>query len=215
MVNSKGTLLAVCRLHALTPDANAFGLTAIDKRPVAGPVKVTKYGLYADVQVDRKNHGGLDKALYAYAQHDAEYWQEILGYPVPPGLFGENLRIAGLDVNQALIDEQWRIGAEVLVEVTMPRTPCATFQRRLDEPQWVKRFSQAGRVGPYLRVLETGSIEAGDVVEVVHRPGHGVRIAEWFAHPTAELAQALLADPDLDVAAAFEPYFEKVFRREA
>lgn len=214
-MNSNGTLLAVCRLHALAPDASIFGLTGIDKRPVEGPVKVTKYGLYADIQVDRKSHGGLDKALYAYAQHDAELWQENLGYPVPPGLFGENLRIADLDVNNALIGEQWRIGAGVLVEVTMPRTPCATFQRRLDEPQWVKRFTAAGRVGPYLRVLETGTIEAGDPVEVVHRPAHGVSVAAWFAGPTPELVEALLREPDLDLAAALEPYFEKVFRRES
>lgn len=213
-MNHTGTLLAACRLHALAPDASNFGLTAIDKRPVAGPVKVTKYGLYADLQADRKNHGGLDKALYAYSQQDAEYWQEILGYPVPAGLFGENLRIAGIDVNNALIGEQWRIGTSVLAEVTSPRTPCATFQRRLAEPQWVKRFTEAGRVGSYLRVLETGSIEAGDAVEIVHQPAHGVRVAQWFARPTVQMARALLAEPDLNVSEVFEPHFENLFRRE-
>lgn len=163
------TLLAACVVAALRPDAGTIGITAIDKRPIEGPIKVGNYGLYADVQTDRKNHGGLDKAVYAYAQEDADYWAAALDRQLPPGWFGENLRLEGVDVNGARIGEQWRIGS-VVVEVTMPRTPCQTFARWVGgehERGWVKRFSDERRLGAYLRVVETGRIEAGDVVEII------------------------------------------------
>lgn len=173
-------LLAVCRVYVLHPDPGPVGVTAIDKRPVEGRVKVRPYGLYADVQADRANHGGLDQAVYAYAQEDADHWSAELGREVTPGLFGENLRISGLDVNGAVIGERWQIGS-ALLEVTQPRTPCATFGRRLDEPRWVRRFTQANRTGAYLRVVENGDLGAGDTVDVVHHPLHGVTVADWFA----------------------------------
>lgn len=95
------SLLAVCVVHQLRPDAGYIGVTAIDKRAVSGPVRVRPLGAYGDVQADRKHHGGLDKALYAYAQEDADFWQSELGRDLPPGWFGENLRTEGLDVNAA------------------------------------------------------------------------------------------------------------------
>lgn len=172
-------LLAVCRVHVLHPDAGTVGVTAIDKRPVEGRIKVRPLGLYADVQADRANHGGVDQAVYAYAQEDAEFWAPELGREVEPGLFGENLRTRDLDVNGAVIGEQWRIGS-ALLEVTQPRVPCQTFGRRLGEERWVRRFTQANRTGAYLRVVENGDIGAGDTVDVVHRPEHAVTVADWF-----------------------------------
>jgi len=167
------SVTAVCIVHDLRRDSGYFGVTAIDKRPQTGKVKVTKYGLRGDVQADRKHHGGVDKALYAYSQTDADYWSQQLGRELPAGWFGENLRIEGLDVNAARVGEVWRIGDTVTVEVTMPRTPCQTFARWVggaDEKGWVKRFSDERRLGPYLRVTKTGTIAAGDPVTIVSVP---------------------------------------------
>ncbi|PPG95912.1 MOSC domain-containing protein [Rathayibacter rathayi] len=185
-------LLAVCRVARLLPDSGTVGVTAIDKRPVDGPVGVRDLGLYGDVQADRAHHGGLDKALYAYSEEDALWWAERLDRPMAAGRFGENLRIEGLAVSGAVIGEHWRIGATVELEVTMPRTPCATFQRTLGEPQWVKRFAQEGRTGAYLRVVHRGSVEAGDAVEVFSRPEHGVPVDRWYREHSPVDAQALL-----------------------
>jgi MOSC domain-containing protein YiiM len=207
-----GELLAVCRVHRLLPDPGPVGVTAIDKRPVDGRVKVLPLGLYADVQADRANHGGEDQAVYAYAQEDADFWSAELGYEVTPGLFGENLRTRGIEVSTAVVGERWRVGTTTL-EVTQPRTPCATFQRRLGEPRWVRRFSEANRTGAYLRVVEPGELGVGDAVDVVHRPSHGVTVADWFAAWTrrgqaggevASLARRLVAateDGDLRLSA--------------
>lgn len=184
-------LLALCRVDALLPDSGAIGVTAIDKRPVDEPLHIRPLGVYGDVQANRKHHGGLTKALYAYADEDASFWAEELGRAIPAGLFGENLRTAGLDVNGAEIGERWRIGDGLVVEVTCPRTPCATFQRRLREPRWVKRFTDAGRPGAYLRVVKSGSIGPGDPIEVLGRPGHGVTVGSWFTAADAAQADAL------------------------
>jgi MOSC domain-containing protein YiiM len=186
-------VLAVCRVAQLRADAGNVGVTAIDKEPVESRLKVRSLGLYGDVQADRKHHGGPTKALYAYADEAADYWAAELGRAIPPGLFGENVRTAGLDVDGAEIGERWRIGDTVVVEVTCPRTPCATFQRRMREPQWVRRFTEAGRVGAYLSVVHTGTVGAGDAVEVVRRPGHGVTVASWFTGADIAQADALLA----------------------
>ncbi|MCG2621515.1 MOSC domain-containing protein [Arthrobacter sp. I2-34] len=191
-----GALLAVCRVHALKPDAGPAGVTAIDKRPAGGPVKVTKLGLRADVQADRRHHGGELQALYAYADQDARWWAEELGRQIPAGLFGENLRTSGVDVNGAVIGERWRIGAQVVVEVTSARIPCGTFARHLHEPQWVRRFTAAGRPGAYLQVLETGEIRSGDGIEIVHRPRHPVTVAQFFAGLDKAGAAALRAAGD-------------------
>jgi MOSC domain-containing protein YiiM len=191
-----GTLLAVCRVHQLRPDPEgSVGTTAIDKRPVDGPVRVRVLGLHGDVQADRADHGGPDKALYAYADEAAQQWVAELGREVGPGAFGENLRTRGVDVDGAEIGERWRIGAgddAVEVEVTMPRTPCATFARYLGEARWLRRFTDRGLSGAYLRVLGTGTVGAGDAVEVVGRPGHGVSVRDVFTGASPAQAGALL-----------------------
>jgi MOSC domain-containing protein YiiM len=114
-------------------------------------------------------------------------------------MFGENLTTAGLDVTGAVIGEQWRIGQgedAVVVEVTAPRIPCQTFTNFINEPQWVKRFTQHGAPGAYLRVLQTGYVTPGDQIEVLTSPGHGARIADVFPSVRPERAEALVAAHD-------------------
>jgi MOSC domain-containing protein YiiM len=151
--------------------------TAIDKRPVPGPVAVGRLGLAGDEQVDKPDHGGYEQAVYAYAREDLDWWVERLGRELANGTFGENITTSGLDVTGGLIGEVWRLGSAV-VQVTAPRIPCVVFAGWMDEPQWVKRFADAGRTGAYLRVLEEGRVCAGDPAEVLARPAVQVTIAE-------------------------------------
>jgi MOSC domain-containing protein YiiM len=170
--------------------------SGIDKRPVAGRVAVHPLGLDGDVQVNRKYHGGEGQAVYAYGQEDADFWIAELGRELPPGRFGENLRTSGVDLTGALLGEQWRIGT-ALFEVTAPRIPCANFARFWNEPQLVKRFTAQGATGAYLRVLEPGEIGAGDAVEVVHRPGHGVTTGRTFRILTTQKSRVTELAPAL------------------
>ncbi len=195
-----GRVLAVCVVHAeleYPPKVSKVGRTAIDKRPVPGRVAVRHLGVEGDYVCDPVNHGGVDQAVYAYAEQDALRWGERLGRSLSAGWFGENLRIEGLPVSDAVLGEHWRIG-EVVLEVSAPRVPCATFQHWTGEAHWVKRFTQQGDTGAYLRVLSEGTIGAGDEVRIEYVPEHGVTVRELFTgHDPARLRLLLTAEPTI------------------
>ncbi len=163
--------------------------SAIDKRPAAGRVVAAKLGLVGDEQADKDNHGGVDQAIYAYAREDLDWWTEQTSQEFRNGAFGENLTTVGLDVTGALIGEIWRLGEEVVVQVTAPRVPCRVFAAWTEEAHWVKRFAQARRPGAYLRVLTEGEVGAGDRIQVLSKPEQRVTIAEAM--------QAYYGDPDI------------------
>jgi MOSC domain-containing protein YiiM len=171
------------------------GRTAIDKRPHVEPVFVAEGGLQGDAQLDTKHHGRSWQAVYAYADEDLDWWRDHLQRDLPPGAFGENLTTLGLDQTGAVIGEVWQVGTgedAVLLEVTTPRIPCRTFAQWMDEPRWVRRFTEHGAPGVYLRVRRTGYVRPGDPVAVVSRPDHGVRIADVFPTVVAQRAAALI-----------------------
>jgi MOSC domain-containing protein YiiM len=171
--------------------------TGIDKRPIDGAVAVRApgprrgglgSGLIGDTIGNPKFHGGDDQAVYAYAREDLDAWQSKLDRELPNGMFGENVTTSGIDVTGAIIGERWRIGSDgLLLEVTRPRVPCKTFAVRLGIDGWMKTFIRGGTPGAYFRVIEPGSLRAGDSIEVVDRPTHGVDIETVF--------RALMVDP--------------------
>jgi len=192
-----GHLLSV---NICKPQPNLWkpvALTGIDKRSVSGPVMVTDpgpkgtgaVGLAGDRVYDAKHHGGTDQAVYAYAREDLDLWQAELDTALRNGSFGENLTTEGLDVTGALIGERWRIGRDVILEVSSPRVPCGTFQGWLARAGWIKRFTMAAKPGAYLRVIKPGLVQAGDPVRIGYRPAHDVTIAVAF--------RALTTEPDL------------------
>jgi MOSC domain-containing protein YiiM len=171
--------------------------TAIWKRPVSGRVAVRGVNLAGDDQADRSVHGGIDKAVYAYAHEDYEWWGSELGTEtLAAGTFGENLTVSGLDLNAAEVGERWRVGS-ALLEVSEPRFPCFKLGIRMDDPRFLKRFASARRPGLYLRIVEQGELGAGDAIDVVERPGQGVtigRFAEAYLSDRSHLAELLAAD---------------------
>lgn len=188
------------------------GRSAIDKSPAAAPVRIRFDGLVGDHVCDRKYHSGPDHAVYAFAREDLDRWGGELGRHLPDGFFGENLTTLGIDVNEAVIGERWRVGT-ALLEVAKVRTPCRVFAgwlgvHGLPEEGWIKRFAGVGRPGPYLRVLEEGVVEAGDPLVVEHRPDHGITVTTVFRAVTTRraLLPALLDAPELaaDVRAKAE-----------
>ncbi|WP_086668788.1 MOSC domain-containing protein [Lentzea kentuckyensis] len=172
------------------------GVTAIDKRPVDGPLEVSPpgpkgsggSGVHGDVIGDWNHHGGDYQAVYGYAREDLDFWQAELGVDLRNGQFGENLTTQGIDQTHALVGERWRVGT-ALLEVTGPRVPCRTFAGFLGQKGWVKRFTQVNRPGAYFRVLEAGLIAPGDEITVVHRPDHDVTVEMYF--------RAVLTEADL------------------
>lgn len=192
---------------------SSVGLTAIDKKPVRGPVEVRDPGdlpagsaLAGDQVCDRRFHGGSDQAVYAYAREDLDDWESELGRALPDGVFGENLTTVGLDITGALIGERWRIGDRCVLEVSAPRIPCRTFAARLTVRHWMRRFTERARPGAYLRVVVGGTVCAGDAIAVLRRPDHDVSIRFAF--------RAMTTRADLlDRVAAAEPALSATLRR--
>jgi MOSC domain-containing protein YiiM len=154
-------------------------LSAIVKAPVEGRVRVEGINIAGDKQADMSVHGGPDKAIYAYASEDFAWWEELLGTQLPQGIFGENLTTEHVDVSGAVIGERWRLGT-VELEVCQPRLPCVKLGLRFGDLRMVKAFGKAARPGAYLRIGSEGEIGAGDEIEVLDRPDHGITIALVF-----------------------------------
>jgi MOSC domain-containing protein YiiM len=149
--------------------------SAIWKAPVQGRVALRGVNFVGDDQADRSVHGGRDKAVYAYAQDDYDFWREEHGVKTSPGLFGENLTVEGIDLSAAIIGERWRVGSCVL-EIAQPRLPCYKLGMRMHDPYFPRRFQAAMRMGAYLRIIDDGDIGANDAIEVIAQPSHGVTL---------------------------------------
>lgn len=184
--------------------AGSLRTTGIDKRPTDDPVHLRDpgprrggagSGLVGDHVEDRRHHGGTDQAVYAVAGEELAHWAAVLGRGLPDGMFGENLTTEGLDVDGALVGEIWRVGDTVRLQVTGPRIPCATFAGHLGEAHWVRRFTERGRTGAYLRVLTDGPVQAGDPVVLESRPDHEVTVPTMFRALTTHRDLMPLLEP--------------------
>lgn len=191
-----GQVLAVLRGRAV-PYTRPGSRSGIAKTPVAGPVPVGTLGLAGDEQGDLRVHGGPDKAVHQYAQEHYPLWRAELG-PLPvlgvPGAFGENLASTGMTEQHLCLGDQVRVG-NVLLEVSQSRQPCWKLNDRFGTADMARRVQQSGRTGWYYRVLENGTLQAGDALTLVARP--------WPQWPLSRVIEVLYHQPfDADVLQA-------------
>jgi len=188
--------------------------SAYVKDEVAGPVRVTALGLEGDEQHDRTVHGGEHMALLAYAAaHYAAWRRDPALAQMGPGGFGENLTIEGLDESTVCIGDVLEAG-DVRFAVSQPRGPCANIARRWNVPDMVKRVTETGHTGWYLRVLREGTIERGVPVTLVERPRAELTVVRVF-----RLSRDPASDPAgvqaLASCAELSPAWRAKFAKEA
>ena len=191
----------VGKIAPLGPDAVPSGFF---KQPQPGAVEVSLTGLAGDAQADLRVHGGPDKAVYAYPVEGYAAW--IADFPqrartLVDGGMGENLVTMGLSEDGVRMGDIQRIGT-ALVQVTQPRQPCFKLGLFHREPKMVRRMTETGRCGWYLRVLEPGIVRAGDAIELVETSDAAWTIRHFAAIVAmksidAELLSELLAQPGL------------------
>jgi MOSC domain-containing protein YiiM len=143
--------------------------TGIYKYPVTQPIYLGSEDVENDHVIDRRYHGGIDKACYLYSADHYGYWQKL--YPdleLPWGIFGENLTVEGLQETDVHIGDVFRIG-EAVVQATQPRQPCFKLEFRFNDKQIVRKFIDSGFAGVYVRVIEKGQVKIGDSMELIKR----------------------------------------------
>lgn len=151
--------------------------SAIHKSPIAGAARMSSLGVAGDAQADTRVHGGPEKAVLAYATEHYDSWRTVLDPgELGPGAFGENLAVTGFAETTVAIGDVWAVGSARL-QVSQPRGPCWKLVRKFRREDLVERVLENGFTGWYLRVLEEGVVQAGDVVTVVDRPHAKLTIA--------------------------------------
>jgi len=189
--------------------------TGIYKEPVDGPVEIKSIGIENDAICDTKNHGGPDQALYVYGSADYEWWSQELGREITPGTFGDNITISELESAKFNVGDCLHVGG-VTLQVTAPRIPCGTFATRMQDPQWVKKFTKAERPGLYVRVIKEGVVRAGDEVKVEKYNGETISVIQMYRdhydnNKTTELIQRHLNAPiDIRTRMEMEELLQKV-----
>lgn len=181
--------------------------SGIAKTPVAGPVHLGLTNLTGDEQADRESHGGPDKAVLAYAASHYPLWRADLGRDLPFGAFGENLTVLGLDEGTVCLGDVFSLGAARL-EVSQPRQPCWKLARRWGIHDLTARVEATGRTGWYLRVLEEGSVEAGQPLRLIARPH-----PEWTVARATAAMRNRKADPHSAAALAACPALSASWRQ--
>lgn len=169
--------------------------SAIDKRPVGRPLRLTANGFEGDEQGDRRHHGGPDKAVHHYPAEHYAAWRldlpELQAERFQVGAFGENLGTVGLTEANVCVGDVFRLGA-ALLQVSQARQPCWKLNLRFGIPDMSRRVQDSARTGWYYRVLEAGDVAPGSVLRLLDRPH-----PDW---PLGRLLLHLYADP-LNVSA--------------
>jgi len=159
----------------------------IIKQRVDIPVNVRTENIDGDQQADLVHHGGPDKAICAYPLHNYVFWiREFPGIDWQAGYFGENLTLSGIGEADVCIGDSFEVGSCVL-QISQPRQPCWKLSRRWKLPKLAVRVQQTGRTGWYLRVLNEGLLESGQVMKLIERSNPRWTIASandvMFAKP--------------------------------
>ena len=158
---------------------NRVFVTGINKKPTAKTVAVEELGLVNDAVCDAKFHGGPDQAVYLYRQEDYAWWSLELGREICAGMFGDNLTVEGLEGPALMVGDCLRF-PDLELQVTAPRIPCATLAAQMGSPEFVSAYIQAERPGIYLRVTRTGSVTAGDEIELVPYDRSSISTVTFF-----------------------------------
>ncbi len=154
--------------------------TGIFKEPVKQPLILEKTDVLGDVVVDRKYHGGIDKACYLFSADHYPFWKER--YPDLNwnyGMFGENLTVKNCDETNVNIGDVYEVGTAT-IQVSQPRQPCFKLGVRFNDQTVLKDFINQPYPGIYVRVLKSGEVRVGDDFRLVSNNPQGISVSEVF-----------------------------------
>jgi len=166
--------------------------TGIFKAPVSGRIMLRRTNLDGDRQADLADHGGPDKAAYAYPSEHYAYWsKQFPGRNLPWGAFGENFTTEGMSEIAVSIGDRYRVGSAV-VAVKTPRIPCFKLAAKFQSEGMIEKFLLSGYSGFYFAVVEEGEVGAGDELDLLSKGPSTLTVLEtftlyWSPRPDIEL----------------------------
>lgn len=154
--------------------------TGIYKMPTPSAIYLGITDVESDSVVDRKHHGGIDKACYLYSTDHYPYWKQL--YPDLPwnwGMFGENVSVDGLKESDLNIGDIIRVG-KAEIQISEPRQPCYKLGVRFGNQRVIKDFINFGHSGTYVRVLTPGYVEPGDTLKIIQKDSDRINLQTVF-----------------------------------
>jgi len=154
--------------------------TGIYKYPVSEPIFLGKLDVIKDTVIDRKHHGGINKACYLFSVDNYEYWKNL--YPNLDwnwGMFGENITVEGLNESTLRIGNIYKVG-ECKVQITQPREPCYKLGIRFGTQKILKEFIEHQSPGTYIKILKEGFVKTGDSFELVEESDNSLTIEQFY-----------------------------------
>ena len=155
--------------------------TGIYKFPVEEGIYLEKYDVIHDAVVDRKYHGGIDKACYIYSYDHYPYWQEK--YPhldFHMGMMGENITAIDLDETQLYIGDTFEVG-DAIIQISQPRQPCRTLGIKFNDQSIIREFINTSFSGFYIRIIKPGLVVKNDIFQLVERQKNPQRLDRVFS----------------------------------
>lgn len=153
------------------------GVSAINKIPIDGSMKVDLLGLDADEQAEHKFHGGPLKAVHQMPIATYDVINQAFGLNAPVGSLGENLTVITdkipMDERSVCIGDIYQFGDAddcVQLRLVQPRRPCYKINDRLNTPNISSFISHQGIAGWYYQVVRTGTIKPDLSVYLIERP---------------------------------------------
>ncbi|MDD2304633.1 MAG: MOSC domain-containing protein [Prolixibacteraceae bacterium] len=174
--------------------------TGIYKYAVQNSIFLGFEDVVNDHVIDRRYHGGSDKACYMYSSDHYPFWQNK--YPNQDwkwGMFGENLTVSGLNESEIRIGDRFQIG-DAVVQVTQPRQPCFKLGVRFGDQSVVSDFWTLPFPGVYVRVLLPGEVKTGDEIIRIESNPESLSVSQVFSifhsnKENLELMQKAIAEP--------------------
>ncbi len=123
---------------------------------------VTRDGVGEDWQLNRKYHGGCDRAVCLFSEEQYAGLRTRHGIDLVNGSIGENFTTAGIDLSALKPGDRLSVG-ESVIQITSVRVPCRSLHK------WDPRLMNLikGNSGWLARVLRSGTVRPGDSIRLL------------------------------------------------
>lgn len=156
------------------------GVPSAMKKKLNSKLTVSSQSIQGDDCYNKKYHGGAHRVIHHYSLKNYQKLQKCfpeISERFYGGSYGENILTKNFDEKDLCVGDIFQIGS-VKAQLTIPRSPCATINLAYEHKKVLKSIIDSGHFGWFYKVLEPGTICAGDTIELLERPFPQVNLHE-------------------------------------